>query len=62
MSNLKNPPWLHLLNALHLNWRDTEVLKGNDPDPYLEQELREAGKWPPKPPPSREVETTLASE
>ena len=40
------PPWLPLLNALHLEWRERELLKGNDPDPVIEARLREAGKWP----------------
>jgi hypothetical protein len=46
MLKIKNPPWLPLLNALHISWRDSEILKGNDPDPYLEEQLRAAGKWP----------------
>lgn len=46
MSNSQNPPWLQLLNALHVSWRDAEILKGNDPDPYLEEHLRACGKWP----------------
>jgi hypothetical protein len=42
----QTPPWLPILNALHLEWRMSEILKGNDPDPVIEAKLREAGKWP----------------
>jgi hypothetical protein len=45
-TRIQNPPWLPLLNALHQSWRDSEILKGNDPDPYLEEQLRAAGRWP----------------
>jgi hypothetical protein len=43
---IQNPAWLPLLNALHQSWRDGEILKGNDPDPYLEEQLRATGRWP----------------
>ena len=42
----QTPPWLPMLNALHLEWRINEILKGHDPDPEIEARLREAGKWP----------------
>jgi len=42
-----DPPWLSLLNALHKDWRDAEILKGHNPDPEIEIELFKAGKWPP---------------
>jgi len=42
----QTPPWLPLLNALHRDWRTTEILKGHDPDPVIEAKLRETGKWP----------------
>ena len=43
-----DPPWLDLLNALQSEWRLTEILKDRNPDPYLEQQLRGMGVWPPK--------------
>jgi len=42
----RDPPWLRLLHAIHLEWREAEILKGNNPDPEIERWLREAGKWP----------------
>ena len=42
-----NPPWLHLLDALQRGWREKEIGRGRDPDPYIEEKLREAGVWPP---------------
>jgi hypothetical protein len=41
-----DPPWLPLLNAIHLEWRDAEILQGHDPDPEIERWLCEVGKWP----------------
>jgi len=41
------PPWLHLLTQLDRGWREKELGKGRNPDPYIEAQLREAGKWPP---------------
>jgi len=61
MSKL-DPPWLRLLNALQSDWRDAEILKENDPDPYLERQLRAAGKWPPDRHSARNVETALHLE
>jgi hypothetical protein len=43
---LSDPPWLPLLNAMHRDWRDSEILKDHNPDPIIEARLREAGKWP----------------
>jgi hypothetical protein len=40
------PPWLHLLNPLQRDWRETQILKGRDPDSHIERELRRAGRWP----------------
>ena len=40
------PPWLHLLDSQWRRWRDDQKLKGRDPDPYIEGQLREAGDWP----------------
>jgi hypothetical protein len=39
------PPWLFLLTPLERGWREKQLLKGRDPDPYIEQQLIEAGKW-----------------
>lgn len=45
--HLQSPPaWLPLLNSLHRDWREAEILKGRNPDPYIEQQLRQTGKWP----------------
>lgn len=41
------PAWLHLLTAAQRAWRTNEVMKGRNPDEYLEQQLREAKLWPP---------------
>lgn len=43
-----DPPWLHLLKPFDRNWREKEIAKGRNPDPYIEQQLREAGVWPEK--------------
>jgi hypothetical protein len=42
------PPWLYLLNALHKDWREGEILRGRNPDPHIEKYLSEAGRWPAK--------------
>lgn len=42
-------PWLHLLSPEGRRWREHQHLKGRNPDPFLEQQLRDAGQWPPKP-------------
>lgn len=39
------PPWLFLLDDMQKAWREKEILKGRDPDSYIEQRLIEAGKW-----------------
>ena len=43
----ENPPWLHLLEPINLAWREKQILKGRDPDPYIEEQLRKDGVWPP---------------
>jgi hypothetical protein len=43
------PPWLHLLSPMQRAWREKQILKGRDPDSYIEQKLREAGEWPAEP-------------
>lgn len=43
-----NPPWLHLLSYLEKGWREKQILKGRNPDPQIEEQLRKAGKWPEK--------------
>ena len=42
----QSPPWLHLLTPLQRGWREDQLLKGRNPDPHIEKELREAGVWP----------------
>lgn len=39
------PPWLFLLSPMQKAWREDQLLKGRDPDAYIEQQLIEAGKW-----------------
>jgi hypothetical protein len=41
------PPWLSLLSPMERAWREKQILKGRDPDFYIEGQLKEAGKWPP---------------
>ena len=41
-----NPPWFPLLNAMQRDWRDREILRDRNPDPSIEKQLREIGKWP----------------
>jgi hypothetical protein len=41
------PPWLHLLSSMQRAWREKQILKGRDPDPYILDRLKEAGSWPP---------------
>lgn len=43
-----SPPWLHLLTPMQRGWREKQLAKGRDPDARIEQELRKAGKLPPK--------------
>jgi hypothetical protein len=43
-----NPPWLRVLNAMELEWRDTEIEKGRDPDGFLDEVLRRTERWPEK--------------
>lgn len=39
------PPWFHVLRKDQQVWRESEILKGRDPDPYLEKTLIEKGLW-----------------
>ena len=41
------PPWLFLLTPMERGWRETQILKGRNPDPHIERQLIEAGKWGP---------------
>ena len=43
-----SPPWLYLLAAPWRAWRESQIMKGRNPDTYIEEQLVEAGKWPPK--------------
>ncbi|MFG1297489.1 hypothetical protein [Xanthobacter variabilis] len=40
------PAWLGLLTWEQREWRRTQILRGRNPDPYIEERLREAGSWP----------------
>ena len=44
------PPWLFLLEHHWAAWRENELAKGRDPDPYIEQKLGGVDLWPPKVP------------
>ena len=46
MDNDTSPPWIHLLTPVWQGWREDQILKGRDPDPYIERKLREDGLWP----------------
>lgn len=35
--------WLKHLLPEQLAWREKQILKGRDPDPYIKKKLREAG-------------------
>lgn len=39
------PPWLFLLDPMERGWREKQLLKGRNPDSYIEKQLIEAGKW-----------------
>lgn len=43
-----NPPWLRVLNAMELEWRDGEIEKGRNPDVFLDEVLRRTERWPEK--------------
>lgn len=45
---IPDAPWLHLLEPENRAWREKQILKGRDPDPYIEKQLVESGSWPPK--------------
>jgi hypothetical protein len=42
-----DPHWLHLLEPHWQNWREHQFIKGRNPDSYIEEKLREDGRWPP---------------
>lgn len=42
------PPWLHLLQPQWRAWRENEILRGRNPDPYIEKQLIERGQWKPE--------------
>ena len=46
IDNGNPPPWLHLLSYMERGWREKQILKGRNPDSYIEKQLREAGHWP----------------
>lgn len=46
---IPDQPWLGLLTPIQQAWRENEFMKGRNPDAYIEQQLREAGVWPPNP-------------
>jgi hypothetical protein len=46
---IPEPPWLRLLEPVWRAWRENEILKGRNPDPYIEGKLKEACRWPPHP-------------
>jgi hypothetical protein len=48
MVDRPSPPWLHKLEPIWQAWREKEIGKGRDPDPYIEKKLIEAGVWPPQ--------------
>lgn len=43
---IARPAWLYLLKPLDRAWREGLLMMGNNPDPYIETRLREAGVWP----------------
>lgn len=45
-TDIPHPPWLHLLEPQWLAWREWQYIKGNNPDPCLEQRLKKMGLWP----------------
>lgn len=44
------PDWYHRLSPQQQAWRATQVLKGRNPDKYIEERLIDAGEWPPAKP------------
>ena len=48
---MAEPWWLTHLTPMELAWREKQILKGRDPDPYIEEKLRDAGVIPSKSPP-----------
>jgi len=49
MSWKPEPEWLPLLTPEWRNWRIKQIGRGRDPDRYIEEELKKAKLWPPKP-------------
>jgi hypothetical protein len=45
---IPHQPWEYLLEPNWLAWREWQWIKGNNPDPCLEDRLRKKGLWPPK--------------
>jgi hypothetical protein len=43
------PPWLHLLTPMQKAWLENQILKGRNPDSYIEGQLKEAERWPENP-------------
>lgn len=41
------PPWFHLLDDVNKAWREDQIVRGKNPDPYIEAQLKAAGVWPP---------------
>jgi hypothetical protein len=39
-----DPAWLQHLSPEWRAWRTSEKLRGRDPDPYIKEQLREAGE------------------
>lgn len=46
--DLPSAPWTHLLNPMQRAWREDQFVKGRNPDPHIEAQLREGGLWPEK--------------
>ena len=44
--NVGHPPWLKHLTPEWQAWREKQILKGRDPDPYIKDKLIEASVLP----------------
>jgi hypothetical protein len=42
------PPWIHLLSPQQRDWRARQHMMGRNPDAYIEEQLDDAGTWPPR--------------
>jgi hypothetical protein len=40
------PPWLDFLAPNLKEWRQREIEKARNPDPFIEKHLRRVGIWP----------------